>query len=306
MKHLGIKNCFSAFLAIGCLFTIAIIIVVLIFIRNLKEDKPLFYFNNDISIQDLEEKDNDITRNSHLYPKNKTKLMEILLISDTEDFWENTKRALEAGKNGNVDFGIHLGDVTHLGVPSKLSEAKELFDNSGVTLYPIPGDRDLWKSRQTTDGLAAFKDVFGEDYRVVDYRGIKFLLIDNSNIYEGIDDKQWSFIDENISDTDFVFFHNPIYFNESYLFGDKGMGQYSQDVEQQRIRLLETIRKSNVKAVFAGNQHMFSETVDKEKQGLNHYVIGSLNPDRNLQMPNFSTLTIYEDGDYYVKKIDLK
>ncbi len=96
-----------------------------------------------------------------------------------------------------------------------------------------------------------------------------------------------------------------IYFNEDYLFGEKGMGQFNDDVELQRQALLSLVRSSNVKAVIAGNQHFFSEIVDPEDKSLNHYVIGSLNSERNVEFPNFSTLTVYEDGDYYIEKIVL-
>lgn len=302
MKIFSFKNCLSTILSLGCLTVILIVIFALIFYRNIKNDKPLFFFNNIIEIPEPNKQEFNQT---NLYPKNKNEVLKILLISDTEDFWMTTQQALEQGKNEQVDFVIHLGDVTHLGVPEKLSEAKDLFEKSDLKIYPVPGDRDLWKSRQSSDGLKAFNDVFGQSYRFIESGGYGFLLIDNSNIYEGIDDKQWDFITKNIQEADFVFMHNPIYFNKSYLLGDKGMGQYSQDVEEQRLKLLDLVRESDVKAVFAGNQHYFSETNDSEKTALNHYVVGSLNKERNLEIPNFSILYIYEDGDFYLRKISL-
>lgn len=305
MKVFTLKNCTSAILSAGCLIFIATIIVIFIIVRNYNNKKPLFYFNNKLNIEKPIDNIYKDTQNTKLNSNNKQVLIKVGLIADTENYWDNTNKAIDYLENQDIKFIIHLGDVTILGVPEDLKTAKELFNKSSVKIYPVPGDRDLWKSRQTQNGLAAFNSVFGNSYGVVEENGIKFLLLDNANIYEGINDDQWKFIHENIDTSNFVFFHNPIFFKDNFLFGDKGMGQYDEEVDKQRQELLALIRKSPVKAVFAGNQHLFSETVDSEDTDLFHYVIGSLNSERNLELPNFSILTIYDDGDYYIEKIVL-
>jgi len=238
------------------------------------------------------------TRNSNLMPKDKPISQIIAIISDSESDWEYLDLALfEAKSRGATDI-VHLGDITKLGVLEDFVVAKDLFIKSGLSVYPVPGDRDLWKSK----GLDGFQRIFGKSYQLVDLSNISILLIDNSDEFEGLDPIQVGFVIDSLSDADFVFLHNPIY-SESLLLGSKGMGEYSLEVEEQRKVLLNLIRKSNVRAVFAGDQHKFSEVVDAEREALSHYVVGAINSERNLERPNMSILTVYTDGDYYVEKI---
>ncbi|PJC24035.1 hypothetical protein CO058_00180 [candidate division WWE3 bacterium CG_4_9_14_0_2_um_filter_35_11] len=239
------------------------------------------------------------TQKTHLDSKDKLIVARVGFISDSESDWNYLELALSELKKQGVSDVFHLGDITHLGVSVDLADANKYFVDSGLKIYPIPGDRDLWKSR----GIEAFSSVFGESYRVVDINGVKFLLINNADEYEGIDDVQMRFISGNISSSSFVLFHNPIYFGIRSLWG-KGMGEYSSSVDTQRKLLLDQIRSTDsVSAVFAGDQHLFSENVDETRNTLFHYIIGSTNSERNIERPNLAILTVYDDGDYYVEKI---
>ncbi len=200
MKRLTFKNCITAVIASGCLLIIAIIIVIFIVIRNLQDGKPLLFFNNEIKLDELNNDSKNDTLYSKMQSKDKQIAIKIGLISDTENYWNNTQKAIDGLENKKVNFIVHLGDVTKLGVQEDLLKAKEIFNGSSVKVYPVPGDRDLWKSRQTQEALSAFNSVFGESYRIEEAGGYKFLFIDNSNIYEGIDDKQWVFINDHMSD----------------------------------------------------------------------------------------------------------
>lgn len=243
----------------------------------------------------------NVTRSSHLEPRDKNILLKVGLIADSENDWVYMKLALNELESRGVTDAFHLGDITSLGVPSDLLIAKDYFEKSGIKVYPIPGDRDLWKSR----GIEAFENTFGASYGAFDISGVKFLVIDNSDEYEGIDDTQYSFIKENIAGSKFVLLHNPVYFGVRSLWG-KGMGEYSETVDEQRKSLLKIIRDStSVNAVFAGDQHLFSENSDEDRKDLMYYIIGSISSERNIERPNFAILTVYDDGDYYVEKVSL-
>ena len=92
---------------------------------------------------------------------------------------------------------IGLGDWTDVGTIRELEAAKKVFDESGLKYYVIPGDHDLWDGRNQelaeSEGsevgivaLSNFKAVFGEPTRDFEQNGVRFLLIDNSDIYRGI------------------------------------------------------------------------------------------------------------------------
>jgi CMP-N-acetylneuraminic acid synthetase len=302
MKAFTLKNCLTSIISITCLTLLAIILLIFIFIRNISLKNSNYSINNN-SLSNKEKQ--KLLEKTNMTPKDGVVVSRIGIISDTENDWGKIEEAITYLDN-RTDLIIHLGDITKLGEKEDFYKAYEVFEKSKVKIYAIPGDRDLWKSRRTEDSsTSVFNEVFGNNYQVLESQDINILLVDNANIYEGIDSIQWQFINNNIPNIDFVFLHNPLYFNSNLFVGDKGMGQYSNDVDMQRNDLLSLIRENKVKAVFAGNQHLFSETVDSEKPDLFHYVIGALTSSRSIGLPSFAILTIYQNGDYFVEKITI-
>ena len=289
MFRINFIRCLTAFISAGCLFIILILILIGLLSKKVIESNPLL---SDTTL---------ITQGSHVKPQPKQKLMVVGLISDTESDFENTQKALDYFKKAKVDMVIHLGDMTSLGVEEDFKRFYDLFKDSGLEFYSVPGDRDLWKSH----GMSNFQKFFGDGFNVIKYDNVKLLLINNADEYSKIDNNQWQFISNNIKDSDFVFFHNPIFNNKSFILGSKGMGDYDLEVDEQRKELLKLVRSNKVLSTFAGDQHVFSESVDTEKPSLNHYVIGSANSKRAIGHPSFSLLTIYIDKDYYVQKLSI-
>lgn len=225
-----------------------------------------------------------------------------IFASDIESDFVSTESLLTFDDVKNSDALFITGDITHLGTEEHMQRIYDVLSKYDKNIYLVPGDRDLWKS-----GITNFNKVFGESYKIVEVSGSTFLLIDNSDEYAGISDDQWKFIEDNISNADFIVLHNPIYFDGSPLstLFHKGMGQYSAEVESQRLRLLDSIRNADVKAVFAGDQHIFSRELDNTKQGLEYYVIGSLNFERSLSGSTYAILRVYDDGQYSVESRSL-
>jgi predicted phosphodiesterase len=227
-------------------------------------------------------------------------LFTALLVSDMESDYETLRLFVKEANNIKPDAIFVLGDITSLGVKSDMLEVKKIMDEATSRTYYVPGDRDLWKS----SGIKNFKQVFGSNYGLVDLNGIRFLLIDNANEYEGIDSAQYAYITENLPMTDFLLFHNPIYFNSSLLgLLGKGMGQYSPEVNQQRMSLLDEVQRSpSIKGTFAGDQHSFSIAQDLARDDLKHVVVGSISRNRNLDAPNFVLLKVFEGKSFEVDK----
>lgn len=299
MYKISGKNCLISGCTVSCLTTFLLLLLLgLLFsglINVVSGSNIISRVGNSIDGYFLSKS----TQKTHTVRKDKPVVVKVGFISDSESDWDYLELALSELKKRDITEVFHLGDITHLGVPLDLATANDYFEASGLKIYSIPGDRDLWKSR----GIEAFSNVFGESYKVVDINGVKFLLINNADEYEGIDDKQNDFISRNVLSSSFVLLHNPVYFGIKSLWG-KGMGEYSLLVDAQRKELLELIRSTNsVSAVFAGDQHLFSENIDETRNTLFHYIIGSTNSERNIERPNLAILTVYDDGDYYVEKV---
>ncbi|OGC52001.1 hypothetical protein A2982_00060 [candidate division WWE3 bacterium RIFCSPLOWO2_01_FULL_39_13] len=297
MKLISFRNFLMTLFSMTCLLFIALVIIIAILFRNFLGKYNLQNINL-LGSKDMFSID---TQNTHLGLKDKNIIVKFAIISDTESDWEALKSALNKIKGENVVYVFHLGDITQLGVPEDLQKAKGIFAESGLDVYSIPGDRDLWKSK----GIDGYNLAMGEDYGYRMVSGINILLINNSDEYEGIGQEQFNYISENINNSDFVMLHNPIHFDAFPLVGSKGMGEYSEEVNDQRLALLGMIRNSTVKAVFAGDQHFFREAVDLERPGLYYYFMGALTQKRQIQLPSYAVVTVYEDGDYTVTKTPL-
>lgn len=304
MKTFGLKNCVIS----GC-FTACLSLLLLLLLFLLAGNlifKKIFNSGTEFGFDRIgkSKKETNFVPNSHLHPIDEEIVLRVALISDTENNWDALSDALDLIKSQDIKYVIHTGDITSFGVKSDLQRVKDMVLERGLELLPVPGDRDIYKSGKKSGDKANFQDVYGDAYYTKEVEGIHMLFIDNSNEYGGIDPEQWGFIEANIDMAYFVFLHNPIYFTDT-LFGSKGMGQYSEYVNEQRKDLLVLVRNSDVVAVFAGDQHLFSEVSDAEDAGLNHYVVGSLSDERNLELPNFAILNIYKNNDYFVEKITL-
>lgn len=292
---MNLKSCIISFVSAGCLVLLALILAVVLLFQNVG-------FNTSTDSQTNDESTNPGAIQSQGEPVGEP-ILAIALVSDTENDTDSLQSALDYISENSIPHLIHLGDITSLGVPEDLNRMQQLLESSGINYYAVPGDRDLWKSK----GLDGFEASFGSSYGLVEIEGVNFLLIDNTNVYEGIEEAQWDYIRANIDDADFAALHAPIYFSTNILgIARKGMGQYSTEVDDQREVLLDLVRGSNIKAVFSGDQHLFSVSGDIEvERGLQHYVIGALNTERNLYRPNFAILKVYENGAYTVEQVVL-
>ena len=221
--------------------------------------------------------------------------LRIALVSDIESDLETLEVLIGQINNKEFDSIFVLGDITTLGTEEDMRNISDTLSLSKVPVHLVPGDRDLWKSK-----LVNFNKVFNDDYYLKEIEGSIFMFINNADEYDGISEEQFTFIRDNISKADYILLHNPIYFEGSLLssFFHKGMGQYSTEVDSQRKDLLQLVRQNNVKAVFAGDLHLFTEQVDSEDKDLRYYTIGALNNNRSIDAPSYAILEIYSNGEY--------
>lgn len=228
-------------------------------------------------------------------------VVRIALLADSHEDNRNLKIALDLAKARQADFAIHLGDFSKVGAEAELQLAKAVLDESELKYYALPGDHDLWASQGTLN----FAEVFGEPYQAFEFKGIKFILLDNSDTARGLDEKQINWLKAELAATRdrmpvFVFAHIPPYHPSS----PRAMGEKSTAVRAQAKELLGLLKEAGVKAIFCGDIHHSGDYADPDT-GLKIHVVGALTTDRNLQTPRFSVLEVFEDGEYKVEEVEI-
>lgn len=173
----------------------------------------------------------------------------------------------------------------------------------------MPGDHDLWDSlNRDLKGTADFNSVFGVNYQSFTYQNFGFLLIDDSNNYDGIDSvqNQWiitqlqKFHQENTKGI-FVLTHIPFYHPSS----DHVMGKADEDLAKQADYYINLFKQQGVTEIIAGDIHFFSQYTEP-KTGLNMTTVGAVTSDRNLEQPRFATVDVFSDGSYNIEDVPIK
>lgn len=229
------------------------------------------------------------------------KLFSIALFAESEDDIDNLQLAIDKAISLDVDYIVHLGDLTQWGDVESLTTIKKVLSESGISWYAVPGDLDLGQSVGTSN----FLSVFNTNYTMLTLKDINILVLDNSANYTPLDEERFTWFLNNIKKADFVMFSQPLYHPTNPKVMGIVDGETQEDVYNQKNILLSEIRKYDIKAIFAADQHMASKSADEEKENLFHYVVGALAKRRNLQTPRFSVLTVFEDGAYDVSEIIL-
>lgn len=243
--------------------------------------------------------------------------------NDKNEYVENKTylaQALAEAEELGVDEVLHIGDISNFGDVESLTDAKEILGDAGIPYIALPGDHDLAQ----TSSLANFSSVFGIDNHVFEAGGYKFVAFDNSANYTLISQEKVNWFETQVSDADFVILSQPLYTEGLLLFNCQYMGNSCSTPEDaelrerqvavhgQRDEILKLIREADVKAVIAGDHHRSSETQDKDKPALMHYVVGAVGgsfkegySQEKLQTRRFSLLKLYESGAFSIEDIIL-
>ncbi|MDP3733155.1 MAG: metallophosphoesterase, partial [Candidatus Daviesbacteria bacterium] len=194
-------------------------------------------------------------------------LFSFALIADVHNDNALLKKALEQIQD--VSFIIGLGDYTDVGTLEELQNTKKTLDESKVRYFVIPGDHDLWDSRdKQKEPDFNFTQVFGSPWQSFENSGVVFLLLDNSDNYKGFGDIQIQRLQEELErykssgNIRFIlaFVHEPLYHPSS----DHIMGRIEPSLKDQAKKLTKMLKEAGVKKVFAGDIHFFRQYDDPE------------------------------------------
>lgn len=238
-------------------------------------------------------------------------LFSFLLVADSHNDNTNLQKAINQAKQMHPDlsFIIGLGDYTDVGTLDELKSAKKQFDSSGLRYFLVPGDHDLWDARnRSLPATANFREVFGPNYQSFNFSQFKFLLLDNSDDYQGLGEDQIKWITTELEKAKndqakgiTVFLHEPLFHPSS----DHVMGKVEKDLKQQARNLIFQFKGAGVKKIFAGDIHYFSEYEDGETK-LPMVTVGAVTGDRNPQSPRFAIGYVFEDGTVKVEDVEIR
>jgi len=234
-----------------------------------------------------------------------------LLVADSHSDNVNLSKAINQANLDfpDLEFIIGLGDYTDVGTIDELKNAKKEFDNSSLRYFLIPGDHDLWNCRnRDLAPVACFNQVFGPAYQSFTFENFEFMLFNNSDNYMGFDGEQLEWITDELERTKtaelngtFVFLHEPLYHPSS----DHFMGRVEKELVSQAKAIILQLKAANVKKVFSGDIHYFSEYEEPETK-LPMVTVGAMGIERNPQAPRFAVVSVFEDGSTEVEDVEIR
>jgi hypothetical protein len=239
-------------------------------------------------------------------------LYKFALVADSHNTNDFLARALSQAQQtpDGIKFIIGLGDYTDVGTVEELKAAKVKFDETGIRYFTIPGDHDLWDSRdKKKDPTANFMQVFGLPYQSFTYENSRFILLDDADNYVGMgeEQKKWlqSELEKSSKDPEvksiFVFAHEAFY----HPSADRFIGKVTPNLINEARDLIKEFKDANVKAIFTGDIHFFTQYEEPDTHLLMN-TIGAVTVDRNPQSPRYAIVSVYEDGGFFVEDVSIK
>lgn len=262
------------------------------------------------SIKIGKQDDDSLSKITIAKPQASTKpLFKFLALSDSHADNNNLRKAISQAKEKypDIQFLIGVGDYSEVGTLNELRAAKNELDLSGLRYFVIPGDHDLWDSRdKQSPPLANFKQVFGPPYQAFTFADFRFLLLDNSDNYQGLGEEQKRWITEELEKkeeikTVIVFIHEPLYHPSS----DHFMGRVEGSLKQQAKALIYQLKAAGVKLVISGDIHYFSEYLEPETN-LPMATLGAVTSERNPQAPRYAIVWVFDDGSVELEDVEIK
>lgn len=240
--------------------------------------------------------------------QNSKPLFNFVLIADSHSDNSDLKKALAMAKTWDAQFLIGLGDYTEVGTVDELKNAKTELDASGIRYFLTPGDHDLWDSRdKSRQPSANFNQVFGPNYQSFSQQNFRIIILFNSDNYTGVDENQLGWLKEQLGSAKnereniLVFLHTPLFHPSS----DHVMGRVEPKLKGQARELIKLFVDMGVKKVFAGDTHVFSEYIESETN-LSMMTVGAVTSERNLQLPRFARVWVFEDGTTKVEDVEIR
>lgn len=126
--------------------------------------------------------------------KNEFETFKVGLISDSHSYYDEFEKQIDfVNSRTDLDFIIHLGDITLSSNIREFEWYSELVNHIKVPVFTLIGNHDC-----LGNGYSIYTEMFGEANFLFTYKGVKFVFFD---------DVVW---EKSIQDPDFEWFENAI------------------------------------------------------------------------------------------------
>lgn len=249
---------------------------------------------------------------SHVLPRESAKvfvpqkaILKVAIVTDSHNDNDLLASALAQAKAKGVDFVIGLGDYTNIGTVDELKAAKNVFLSSGLSYKVTLGDHDEWSSRNAgEEATKNFTEVFGGIDEEVEQAGVRFLIVNNADIYKGI--TNWESVGQWVGRSvgqrlTFVFAHKTPYHPQSAHV----MGEETPAVAVQAKQFMDLMEQRKIDGFFSGDLHFFAK-FNSPNGSVKMTTIGAVTRSPNPQGPRYGIVTVYDDYSWDVEDIEIR
>lgn len=236
-------------------------------------------------------------------------ILRFALVADSHNDNESLQKALNQAKEEGAKFIIGLGDYSEVGTVEELQKAKAIFNLAELPYYVTAGDHDLWDARDKGfSAVERFNKVFGSPYQSFGDSDIRFVIVYNSDNYNGVDAFQMNWLEDEIRRIKsgnpkliLAFMHEPL----THPSSDRVMGKSNPILRERAGYLSNLLKENGVGGVFFGDIHFFTKYTDP-RTNLPMYTVGALTKERNTQKARFALVDVFDDGSYNVLDTEVK
>ncbi|MDB6034021.1 MAG: calcineurin-like phosphoesterase superfamily domain protein [Verrucomicrobiales bacterium] len=211
---------------------------------------------------------------AHTAPEPKT--IRIALLSDSHVnnngdtdgqnlFRPRFEKAIAMVNTSKVDLVVFTGDLTQDGKPDEFKDFQALRKQLNAPSFYVPGNHDVGNKvipgkpgpGVTTNRVDNFEKAMGPSFFATTVAGVRLIGINSPMLGSGFEreNEMWKFLEKELSKPEtrptIVFSHYPAFIKSA----DEGGGDYWNIEPEARKRLLDLLKKGNVKTMLSGHLH---------------------------------------------------
>jgi len=193
--------------------------------------------SNAITIEQIQNQSQTFSENS--------RPLRLALIADSHSNYRDLDLTINKINQEDIDFTVHLGDMTELGLAIEYEAAASLLSRLQKPWLTVIGNHDA-----VGNGRNIYRKIFGSENQVFDSRGYRFIIFNNNQLEYMDTGLSWAWLRYQITNSALpvVLFQHANPFNTDNFSSD-------QIQEIQSILKLPRLR-----AVFHGHLHSFQQS----------------------------------------------
>ena len=183
---------------------------------------------------------------------------------DDANFTSHFEKAIEQVNAADVDFVLIAGDLTQSGKPDEFSLFRAEITKFHVPVWYVPGNHDIGNKfslsgkdeHVTLSRMETYEKQMGPSWFTANCAGVHIICINSSNLGSGFEEEKqmWKFLEKELGTSNkaptILMMHYPLYLND-----ENEPSEYWNVEPTPRVRLINLLKKSNVKIVLTGHLH---------------------------------------------------